>query len=197
MNRLVVSSLVVAAAMALLASPASAQDRPKPRATANKVTLGVAVGYGFRVTDEGNLDSDANPYGVGLGLRAGYTLDAGIYLGALSQFFAGTRVGNDTVSGRIYQMNLAAEVGYDLKLGDNLVLRPSVAIGSTVSLGERCVLGRCTSDHTDPFLLVAPAATLIVSMGKVYVAAEARYFYLPDDAIPDGLLLGGNVGVLL
>lgn len=197
MNQNSLKWILAVVTLASIAAPASAQVRRGGLATANKVSLAVALGYGFVVTDEGDLDDDANPYGLGFGLRGGYTLDAGIYLGGLYQLYGGEKVGNDTVNGRMYQTNVAGEIGYDLALGDALVLRPSVAIGSTVALGEVCVLDRCTSDHTDPYLLVAPAATLVISLGKLYIGGEARYFFLPDNDIPDGFLLGAQVGVLL
>jgi len=197
MNQNALKWILTAVTLASIAAPASAQVRGDGRATSDKVSLAVALGYGFVVTDDGDLDGDANPYALGFGLRGGYTLDAGIYLGLLSQIYGGEKVGNDTVNGRIYQMNFAGELGYDLALGDTAVLRPSVAIGSTVSMGEVCVLGRCTSDHTDPYLLVAPAVTLVISLGKLYLGGELRYFYLPDNDFPDGLLFGGQVGVLL
>jgi hypothetical protein len=197
MNQNSLKWILAVVTLASIAAPASAQVRRGGLATANKVSLAVALGYGFTVTDEGDLDGDPNPYALGFGLRAGYTLDAGVYLGLLSQIYGGEKVGNDTVNGRIYQTNFAAEIGYDLALGDTLALRPSVAIGSTVSMGEVCVLDRCSSDHTDPYLLVAPAVTLVIALGKLYVGGEVRYFFLPDNDIPDGLLLGAQIGVLL
>lgn len=189
--------LLVAVGMMLGAvAPASAQSR-RTRVTSDRVTLGASLGYGFRITDEGDLDDDANPYGLGLGARVGYTVDSGLYLGGLFNYFVGESVGNDSVNGRLNQLNVAGVAGYDIAFGQRAVLRPGVGVGATVVTGEVCVAGECIEDRTDPYLLVAPSLELIISIGSLYFGGEARYMWLPDDEIPDGALFGVNVGALL
>lgn len=188
--------LLVGALMVAGATPASAQEMRRDNATANRATVGLSLGYGFRVTDDGDLDDDANPYGVGLGIRGGYTLEPGLYLGGLFNYFWGESVGNDTVNGRINQMNVAADIGFDIGLGERAVLRPVLAVGATIVTGEVCVLGSCSDDQSDPYLLLAPGVQLIVAFDGVFVGGEARYFFLPDDESPDGLLFAGNVGAI-
>lgn len=194
-------SLGLIAMIALLigaAAPASAQvRRDSGRVTDNKLSLGASLGYGFRVTDEGDLDDDANPYGLGLGVRGGYTIPGGLYLGGLFQYFGGEEAGNDTVNGHINQMNFAGDIGYDIALGNRFVLRPLVGLGATIVTGEICVLGQCADDQTDPYFLVAPGVNAVVGLGALYLGGEIRYFFLPDDEIPDGFLVGLNIGALL
>lgn len=197
MSRSWIRALVVSVTLVGVAAPAAAQLRPGDRVTSEKLTLGASLGYGFRITDDGNFDNDPNPYGIGLGARAGYTLDAGLYLGGLFNYFWGDRAGGDSVNARINQVTLGGDVGYDIPLGDRAVLRPVLGIGATIVMGEICVLGSCADDQSDPYLLLAPGVVLVIALGDLYLGAEARYFYLPDDAFPDGLLLGGNIGALL
>lgn len=180
-----------------VSSSAGAQVRSDGLATANKLSLGASIGYAFRVTDEGDLEDDANPYGLGLGLRAGYTLNGGLYLGGLFNYFLGESFDNALASGRANQMNLAGDVGYDIRIGGNAVLRPVLGVGATVALGEVCVLDRCENSESDLLLLLAPGVNLVVAIGELYVGGEARYYYMPDDNLPDGLYFGGNIGALL
>lgn len=195
--RLALGVLCVAG-LAAGAAPASAQELQRGLVTANKLSLGASVGYAFRVSDDGDLDDDANPYGVGLGLRGGYTLGGGLYLGGLFNYFLGESAGGDVVNGRVNQMNIAGEAGFDIALGERAVLRPVVGLGASIAMGEICVLDSCAEDQTDPYLLIAPGVDVVIALGEnFYLGGEARYFYLPDDEFPDGLLLAANIGALL
>lgn len=178
-------------------SAAEAQRRYGGHATEGAATLSLNLGYGFRVTDEGNLDDDANPYGTTLGARGGYTLDGGLYLGGLFNYFWGEEVGDEDTGGHLNQASVAADVGYDIGVGDNIVLRPLAGIGVTILSGEVCVLGQCADDQSDPYWLVAPGVDLLVSLGEIFVGGEARYLWLPDDEIPDGFMLTASIGAIL
>jgi hypothetical protein len=195
-----IAGLVTVLGVVLLvgfASPASALGSDSDSVTDDRVSLSVGLGYGFRVTEEGDLDQDANPYGLGIGARGGYTFPGGFYLGGLFNYYVGENVGGDTVNGRISQFNLAGDVGGDLTLARAVILRPVLGIGATVVTGEICTLGQCAEDQTDPYLLLAPGLHLIIGVGSFFVGGEARYYYLPDDEIPDGMFFGANIGGLL
>lgn len=190
-------SIVIAVLVVGVCTPASAQSRHRGRATADRASASLSLGYGFRVTDEGDLDDDANPYGLGIGARVGYTLHDGLYLGGLFNYFLGEEVGDNETNGRLNQMNFAADVGYDVAIGDRAVLRPLIGFGATIVKGEVCVLGVCADDQTDPYLLIAPGIDLVVAFDRLFVGGVLRYHWLPDDEIPDGLMIGANLGALL
>lgn len=179
-----------------LAGSAHAQVRREGLATDDRVSLSALLGYGLRISNDGDLDDNANPYGVAIGLRGGYTISR-VYLGGLFDYFVGEGVSGGPVSGHLNQINLAADVGYDIAASFQTVIRPSIAIGTTVVTGDICVLNRCDQDQTDALFLVAPSVAVLVAFDRIYVGGEIRYFYLPDDGVPDGLLFGIDVGALL
>ncbi len=73
-----------------------------------------------------------HPTRTGLGVRGGYTVGQGVYLGAAFHYYFGSTeqvtVFGTTIesSGRIHQFG--AEIGYDLGLGPQVVLRPKVGL---------------------------------------------------------------------
>ncbi len=197
MNTRWLCSVVIATALIAASATVSAQSRREQLATADRGSASVSIGYGARVTDEGDLDDDANPYGLGLGARVGYTLHDGLYLGGSFNYFLGEEVGNDDTNGRLNQMTFAGDVGYDIGFGEGVVLRPVIGLGATIVQGEVCVVGICADDQTDPYFLVAPGVDLVLAFNRLFVGGSLRYLWLPDDEIPDGLLIGANLGALL
>jgi hypothetical protein len=176
----VVSSLVAAAA-GLLTFAVAGEAKALPLLTFSASVRGL---YGSAVGDQ-----DLNPYGPGLGLRAGVTLPMSLYLGGSFDYFAG-----ETDEGVIYDSSAAsyqlmANVGYDLGFGP-LTLRPVLGLGYANATFEGL-----EDDSSSDFVL-APGAELIIGLGLLSVGAEVRYNKVfADDR--DGVVLGVGLGISL
>ena len=77
---------LVAGAGGLVAAPVMADP-----ATTNVLQLGVGFRYGLDLTPSDTL----NPWGLGLGLDAGYTLPNAVFLGGSFEYFFGEEIGDD------------------------------------------------------------------------------------------------------
>ena len=125
---------------------AKAQAEAEAEASADPVvSLGLLLGYGI------GLQSDVNPWGLGVGVNGGVTLDMGLYIGGeFAYFFGGSN--ETTVGGTGQEMatlkktasvwNIGVEPGYVVEAGP-LLIRPSLELGiaslaiETVTLDER------------------------------------------------------------
>ncbi len=186
------------AALCLIAVSASAE----PAFTECKGQVGIELGYGV-YTGEG--EDPPNPYGLGLGVRSGYTLGVGVYLGAAFHYYLGSSdevtVLGTTIesSSNIYQFG--AEVGYDLGLGPQVVLRPKVGLGYATAAGEVSSDGG-SQDVTESGLAISPGVQALFNLEPVFISADVRYNLLnlePEGASESfdtsGLLLGVGAGI--
>lgn len=158
--------------------------------TLNKPQVGATVGYGI-YTGEGDL----NPYGVGLGVNGGYTLDMGFHIGGRFEYFLGESQGPASFG----VWNFMAEPGYDLGLGPNMVLRPQLGIGMANVRAEVCLsfLGgpqTCASNSESRFT-VAPGAMFLYGFDGPFLAAGLRYQHIFEDVNVGGLhiTVGGGM----
>jgi hypothetical protein len=136
-------------------------------------------------------DPDVNPYGPGLGLRAGITLPTSLYLGASLDYFFGE---SDEIAGvdvNASLLQVLANVGYDAGLGP-LTLRPSVGLGLAQSNAEIGPL-----DDSKSNFALSPGAEAIVGLGLLSVSGEVRYNLVFADGDFDGLSFGVGVGFSL
>ena len=189
--RMLVGSIVAAGAC-LVAAPAFADP-----ATANKLQLGLGFRYGVDMKS----GDDLNPWGIGLGLEAGYTLPNAVYLGGNIEYFFGEQIGDDTngVSGNIWQ--LSAEGGYDIGIGPIFVLRPKLGLGLANVHEKTCIqvataggpVGGCSSDTQSDFALF-PGATFIVMPPGFNLTADVRYELVFADKTGQGLLFTVGIG---
>ena len=190
MQRLIVICLVALLLALGSATTAAAQNTAL---TAGKGTVSATLGYGIYVGE-----GDGNPYGLGLGVRGGYTLDMNLYVGGLFNFFVGETdsVGGVDSSARFIQ--IAAEVGYDIAV-ESVVIRPSLGIGAgifSVSTSGSVAGVDLDSSDSETYLLLAPGANVIVPLGGFFVGGELRYFWIPTEDYGDGLLIAANVGAI-
>jgi hypothetical protein len=181
-SRRLPSALVgVASAASALAFSGSAQALPL-------LTLSGSVRGLYGSSLEDSEPVSLNPYGPGLGLRAGVTLPASLYLGASLDFFLGE---SDTIGGVKLSSSLLqvlANVGYDAGLGP-LTLRPSLGLGLAESSTEA---GSIDSSEGD--FVLSPGAELIIGLGLLSVSGEVRYNKIFADGAVDGLILGLGLG---
>jgi len=145
-------------------------------------------------------DGDVNAYGLGLGLKGGYTLDSSIYVGgAFDYFFGGSKdVGflGQTAEAKAHAWLLQGEVGYDLGVAPNIVVRPKAGIGLTHGTGEGCINDNCNGDSKGYFS-IAPGVQGLYSFDDFYLTADARFnilFGTESNANANGFLLGIGAG---
>src|SRR5688500_2483467 len=121
-KRYVIGSAAALSAL-ISATPAHAEEP----FTANKLQIGGGLNYGLYMgDDEGD---PPNPYGLGLGVDLGYTLGLGVYLGGEFNYFFGGSKEESGIEVATNIMQYGAEVGYDIGLSPELVIRPKLGIG--------------------------------------------------------------------
>jgi hypothetical protein len=136
-------------------------------------------------------DPELNPYGPGLGLRAGVTLPASLYLGASFDYFLGESETRGVIDVSSSLLQVLANVGYDAGLGP-LTLRPSLGLGFAESSFEG--LGGEVSESD---FVLSPGAELFIGLGLLSVSGEVRYNKVFADGDADGLILGLGLGFSL
>lgn len=193
-SRLMSTLMTAAVASSLFAAPVLAQDA----FTGGHASVQLTAGYGFPVQALGDLIG--NPYDVSLGAQAGYTLNNGLYFGAMADYFAGD---SQTVAGTRFDEQLeltydwshtGIDVGYDLR-ANQLVIRPAVSVGVAI-------LGSCLEDvcESDGYLMVAPAISALGPLSDhAFFSFTVRYYLVPgSDSDPiDGVSFGVGAGFTL
>jgi hypothetical protein len=199
----------LAATFALIASAASADEghqylQTNPRVTRDHPQIGVRIGYGIYAGDE--LPGDVNPYGLGVGLTAGYSFGS-LYLGVSGEYYLGgiTEKIDDEPTANIWSAMF--EPGWDILLNKKgYILRPQVGVGLSSFHQEACItipgadpavddtITTCEND-TVYKLAVAPGAMFMIDdLGGFYGQIGARYHHIfLDEGNAGGVLL--NVGV--
>ena len=187
MKRLLASTVAVGAL--LLAGTAAAD----PAFTAGKPSVSAQLDYGIWTGDD---IGDVNPYGLGLGARGGYTLDPGLYVGGAFDYFFGGSVDVPGAEVKFNLWTLHGEVGYDLGVAPNIVIRPKAGLGLTTGHAKLCIQGNCQSDSNGKMSL-APGAQALYSLDSLFLTAEARYNIVFDteNGSGNGLLFGVGAGL--
>ena len=186
MNR---TPLVLVAATAALLTGAFARDA---RALGPiDLEVGAKAGVGTNPSS-----GPANPLGFGLGGRGGVSF-FGFYggLNLLYYFGGSTNVAGTDVS--YHTLMYGLELGYNIKLAI-LTIRPQLGIGNAVFTAGPS--GGPSTDSSNLYL--EPGVTGLVSLGTVFVGADANLLLLPSVAQGDGshstqtaFTLHGQVGV--
>ena len=187
----------VAATLALVSVSANAQQA----FTAGKPQVGARVGYGIYTGDD--LGGDTNPYGIGFGAAAGYTLDMSLYLGASFEYYLGASEETPVGDVKVNIWNLMFEPGYDIGVGENMVVRPQLGLGLSSVTAEVCLslpppLGdgseQC-ADNSESKFAIAPGAMFLIDFGGLYAQAGARYHHIfVDEGNADGFLINAGIG---
>jgi hypothetical protein len=181
---------LVAGAGGLIAAPAMADP-----ATTNVLQLGVGFRYGLDLTPSDTL----NPWGLGLGLDAGYTLPNAVFLGGSFEYFFGEEIGDDINGASANLWQLSAEAGYDLGIGF-VVLRPKFGLGVANIHIQSCrpamseAGGSECASHTKTALALLPGGTFIVLPGRFSLTFDVRYELVFASQTGHGLLFTFGVG---
>jgi hypothetical protein len=174
-------------------APPADEEKPRPEVAkpqkkavsgdGKQASVGLLLGWGFK-TDRRGLPAD--PYGLGLGLRGGYALDFGLYLGGYFVYYVGgSKSGLNAavnVSGESHANYIlfGAEVGYDWWVGD-AILRPSLGIGPALALNDaKSVTGK-TEVTGDVGL--HPGIGVIIPIEDWFVGGDFRGNVITGDGI--------------
>jgi hypothetical protein len=197
---------VLLAATGLLASTARAEsgwgdddDAVAPDAAVS-FSASVQAFYAGMPDATGSLD----PFGPGLGVRAGLTLPNALYLGVSYEHFFGAGpqgwVGAYSVDAEASLDEVQAWVGYELAL-DGVSLRPQLGLGYVYSreeiVADRApVAERSTSSAHG--VVVSPTLQLAFPVGPAWLLVDGRYAIIPEAvANGDALMIGVGFGVAL
>ncbi len=146
------------------------------------VEAGAQVGVGT------NPDSNqANPLGVGLGLRGGVTLFGGLYGGVKIMDYLGSSqdVPGGTFKYHSLQYGIDAGWGFKILL---LTIRPQIGVGNINLTGtaDGSALGvSASASSSTSSLYLEPGVTALISLGLLYIGADVNYMWIKD--YPSGL----------
>jgi hypothetical protein len=151
------------------------------------IEAGAQVGVGTNPDSAG-----PNPLGVGLGLRGGVVLFGGLYGGVkIMDYLGGTEDGV-----KVHSLQEGVDVGWGFKVL-LLTIRPQIGIGNVSSTAS--VDGISASSNS---LYLEPGVTALISLGLLYIGADANYLYITSASQGDGTSKGeggvtihGQIGV--
>lgn len=112
-------------------------------------------------------------YGLGFGARAGYTIPARVYFGALFGYHLGTTAETMGVSVSNRTWHIGPEAGYDFGIGKKLLLRPVAGLAFAFNKQSTDIGGGTTSD-TATRMYFAPGASLVYPVGNFFFGADSR-----------------------
>jgi hypothetical protein len=203
MVRGVSSAVLVAGAVLFHAAPARAVGGPKERpegepATSRVLQLGLGGEYGVKLAGP-----KLNPWAFGLGVSVGYTLPMGVYVGVPFNYFFGTRDESATGYVELRLWQIGVEGGYDLALGNHVVLRFKAGVGYAAMTQEGCGPTECWSvGNGEPyfgpgltFLYLGPGFSFTVDARYEFIPLDGRHQLLPsEERLAQGLLFSVGFG---
>jgi hypothetical protein len=132
---------------------------------------------------------------LGLGLNVGYTLDMGLYLGGLFNYFFGETIDTPGGEAGFDVWFLMFDIGYDIGIGDKFVVRPTGSIGMDTVHSRVCsdLDDECES-NSESDVVGAIGANAIVLLGNLTLGGETRFLFADNDA--DGVWFGFNIGTV-
>ncbi|MBN1652598.1 MAG: hypothetical protein JXA30_02360 [Deltaproteobacteria bacterium] len=188
--------LVIAAACLLCTDIAAAQDSNQSAETASEsaetgddsakpISIGLLLSGGIDFEDNG-----FDQFGPGIGLRGGYTLDMGLYIGAQFLYIWGAGGGIPTSTTLI-----GAEAGYALSAGP-VVIMPSAMLGAAIfSIDtDSTGWGSSISGDSSTDFYAAPGASVIYPIKSFFIGGDARFYLIFAEKTVKGLnfmLTGG------
>lgn len=178
----------LALAASLFGSIVALPARAEPR-TAGAIQLGLGFRYGIEQNE-----GDFNPWGLGLGLEGGYTLDNSIYVGGNFDYFFGEKLEDElgSVEGNLWQ--LMAEGGYDLGLLHFFVLRPKLGLGVANWTTDACVDALGCTKNSGSDLALAPGVKLMLFTPIINVSFDTRYVIVLSEETSKALVFSAGIG---
>jgi hypothetical protein len=179
-----IATLAGVLALTLCASTALAEEAQQAASGdsgGGSISVAGLIGYGIH--DSGG----ENGYGVGFGLRGGYTLDMGVYAGVTYVHHLGYSVDVPGGSASFGIGFAGVEGGYGIDAGP-VTVRPELGLGMGMARGEACVtiLGtEACGDASESALSLWPGASILYPAGSIFFGANARYYVVTGDKIND------------
>ena len=193
-KKTVALALVPAALSVSLTASAQDEHYTSPEDSSSKtldpVRIEGLIGYGVHAED-----TNANAFGVGLGIRAGYVFPKGFYLGGTyvrhlgesESLYLGPGVSYDVTA---YIDYFAAELGYEFQAAPAVALRPYGALGTA----QANVSADGDTESSDSELMLMLGFALSVALSKhVYLGGDVRYLNIVDPEV-SGLALFSRIG---
>jgi hypothetical protein len=175
-----IAAAALAAAGGLYAAPVLALE---PAFTLERAQVSGGLRYG----------SEGLKFGVGA--RGGYTIDPGIYVGGLFDYWFGdseeTAVpGGGNITAKSSGWDMIGECGYDLGVAPTVVIRPFGGLGIIHGDTEVCTPAGCIDASGSDAIGAFGAQALFWLDDGFHVGAELRVMFSEEAAI----VIGGNIG---
>jgi hypothetical protein len=158
------------------------------------LSAGLLVGWGFE-TDRRNTSFSADPYGLGAGLRGGYTFDFNLYAGVYFMYYLGSAVtgssqyvNNPTITTNANYMQFGAEFGYDWFVA-SVIVRPSVQLGVAMAFTN---VPNIISPIND--FVFAPGVTVVHPWDDYFIGGDLRANVVTGNGT-SALLIAGTFGM--
>jgi len=163
----------------------SSEEEPLPEIAHKEdkpVSVGLLVGYGFSF-EEG----DMNPFGLGFGIRGGYTFDIGIYAGAKFIYYLGGEEGTKTSN----FVTVGVTGGYKLRV-DPVFFLPSLELGLSMLIFDDST--GILDDSSNDFYL-APGLLVVYPIDMIFVGLDLSIPIILKDPTVSGLSLMATGGL--
>lgn len=161
------------------------------------IELGGKLGYATNP----NGDLPYNPLGFGVGARGGVEFLHGIYAGLSGMYYFGGSQDlppNGSVSSHAFLLGVEGGYGFHFSI---LTIRPQLGLGN-VSFGSSGTVAGVDVSSSDSHIYLQPGVTGLVSVGLLYLGADASLLVIPgvsqgngDSKTYTSLAINGEVGV--
>jgi hypothetical protein len=151
------------------------------------VEVGGIAGYGSNPIHPSNA---GNPFGVGVGGRAGLTF-FGLYAGARAIYYFGKDPSGDDIQKR-HSLFYGGEFGSNIRLGP-LAIRPQLGAGladlagnpegshpfTSTGLASSGDFDQTTTTHRR-YIYIEPGIAAIITLGTYFIGADANLLIIPS-----------------
>jgi hypothetical protein len=171
--------------------PPAAAVKPveKPAGDGMPFSAGLLVGWAFE-TDRRSMGFSADPYGLGAGIRGGYSVpDLNLYAGLYFMYYLGSAVTGDsqyvnnaTITTNANYMQFGAEIGYDWWVA-SVIIRPSMQLGAALVFTDVPNVQSPISDF-----VFAPGFTVVHPWDDYFLGGDFRLNKVTGDGTSSILL---------
>ena len=171
------------------AEPREEDVEAEDGATADKpLSVALLAGYGL------SLESGANPWGVGFGIRGGYNI-GGFYIGPRFMYYVGEsattirfdsfgRMRTEDITANLW--DLGVEAGYDIPASATLSIRPEFAVG----------LASVSAVQSQTVAYVSPGLAALLDVSDAFfLGLDVRYQFVATELGASGLGFFATLGM--
>ncbi len=181
LTRPLVFALVLTAA-ATTATPTARADAGLGASTRSHIQAAILAGWGQEFVQ------GLSGLGRGFGVRGGYTLGFGLYVGATVTGHLGegerARISGVAYENRHWEYLTSLDIGYDFVAFHRWVIRLGTGVGLLLD-NARTTIGSATRSSHDLYgFIVAPRLTTFVLFGHFFVGLDASAPLYPSALVP-------------